>query len=30
MYRVEKSNVDKLGTLKSLALSLSEMSPDFL
>ena len=30
MYRVEKSQVDKLVTLKSLALSLSKISPEFL
>ena len=30
MLRVEKSYVDKLVALTSLALSLSEISPDFL
>ena len=29
MYRVEKSSVDELVALKSLALNLSIISPDF-
>ena len=29
MYRVEKSKVDKLVALKSLALGLSKISPEF-